>query len=302
MIATRPGRPPRAFRAALTTAAFCLAAAGAFAQGAPAGLDACFEADGLTAIAGCSDGIANPATGDWDRAVLLQRRAELYRRRHDFRAALADYDRALALTPGKPALLVGRGETLGEAPLEIAGPDALHRARADFTRALDIRPGDPTALASRAHARALLGDLDGAVADYEAALAAPDVAAVLARPGFMATTRENFAFALNARAWERLAAGAAEAALADAEAAAATLPDEPTIADTRAHALAAAGRPAEALAAHERAIALGGAAWEARYRAALTAKGFAPAAGPAGLVAALQACVAVDCRPLADAD
>ncbi len=266
-----------------------------------AGVDACHDATGLTAIAGCSDAIADPALGDWDRAILLERRADFYRRRHEYIAALADYDRALGLMPGKPSLYIGRGETLGEAPADIVGADGLKRARADFTRALEIRPGDPTALARRGHTRALLGDLDGAVADLEAALAAPDVAAVLASPGFLAQARENYAFALNARAWERLAAGAAAAALADADRATGILTDEPSFADARAHILAANGRAADAVAEHRRALALGGDAWAARYRAALSAKGFPPSDGEAGLIAALAACAEADCRPLSEA-
>lgn len=263
-----------------------------------AGVDACHDAEGLTAIAGCSDAIADAALGDWDRAALLELRATHHRRRHDFAAALTDYDRAIALAPGKPSLYTARGETLGE----MGGPtdrEALIRARADFDTALSIRPGDPQALARRAHTTALLGDLDRAIADYEAALAAPTVATVLGGPDFMHATQENFAFALNARAWEQLMRGERAPALDDADRASRLLSDEPAIADTRAHALAASGRAEEAVEAHRFALMLGGAPWAARYRSALAAKGYPAASGEDGLIAALAACAAANCQPLA---
>lgn len=277
-------------------------AGGASASAAdPADVGQCMTGGGPPAIEACTRALAAETLGDWDRANVLERRARHHRRARAFFLALADYEAALLLTPDKPSLLIGRGEARGEAPSDQAGPDALPRAIADFDAALAIRPGDPTALARRGHAKALLGDLNGAIADLDAALADPAKAAVLGSQGLAAQATENRAFALNARAWERLAAGDRAGALADAAAAAAALPDEPTLHDTHAHALSAMGDAAAALAAHGRVLSLGGAPWEETYRDALLVQGFPAAPGVDGVMAALSACVDVDCRPMAPA-
>lgn len=81
-------------------------------------------------------------------------------------AARADLDRALAIHPTHATALSNRGAVW----LQLKDPAA---AEADACAALRARPGDPHALLTRARARALQGEIEGALGDCEALASSP---------------------------------------------------------------------------------------------------------------------------------
>jgi tetratricopeptide (TPR) repeat protein len=98
-----------------------------------------------------------------ERALALGQRAECHALNRRFDAALADFERALVLDPGNPALAVSRGQTL-----RIMGrfEDALR----DLDRAIELAPDSETAVASRGVILRRLGRFDDAVADLTRAI------------------------------------------------------------------------------------------------------------------------------------
>lgn len=91
------------------------------------------------------------------------RSREEVRRLLDLEQAIADYDKAIELSPAMAVLYVFRGlayEDLGN----------YKEALANFDRSLKLNPDDPVALTNRGIAREKLGDLDGALADQDRAL------------------------------------------------------------------------------------------------------------------------------------
>ncbi len=91
-------------------------------------------------------------------APVLTRRAEADRLQRDPDAAIADYDRAIKVSPKKIENLVGRGL----AYLEKRDTDSAIR---DFTQAIDRNPRHAGAIASRAQAYLAAGDLKHAISD-----------------------------------------------------------------------------------------------------------------------------------------
>jgi ankyrin repeat protein/tetratricopeptide (TPR) repeat protein len=106
------------------------------------------------------------ALADFDRAIALTpndalaygKRADARRAEGRFREALADYDRAIALNPGIETFFADRGKAKQEQG-DLAG------ALADYDRALTMEPGDLNCLVDRAKTRLAQGDHAGAVAD-----------------------------------------------------------------------------------------------------------------------------------------
>lgn len=96
--------------------------------------------------------------------------ARLYRTRGDaelshraYKAAIADYDRALAAAPNNVVALINRGAAhhgLGQFPA----------AAADYKAALRLRPNDPMIYNNLGNALAAQGKLDKAIAEYDKAL------------------------------------------------------------------------------------------------------------------------------------
>ena len=82
----------------------------------------------------------------------------------DLAGALADFDRALALSPDCPEIRNNRGAVRHD-------QGDLTGALADFDRALALNPGYPEAYQNRGVARHAQGDLAGALEDYHQALA-----------------------------------------------------------------------------------------------------------------------------------
>ena len=115
-------------------------------------------------------------------ASLYLQRGELHRAHHAPRSARADYDRALALDPSLDAARLARARLLVELRRATeAGPD--------LEAFLARHPGHVQATLVRARARGASGDVRGAVADYDAVLAAtPDPDRGLERARLLAAT------------------------------------------------------------------------------------------------------------------
>jgi tetratricopeptide (TPR) repeat protein len=121
----------------------------------------------------CEEGVPD---SDFDRALeqvfesggrppaLYNNRGAARHARGDLVAALADFDRALELSPDYPEAYNNRG-AVRHALGDLAG------AVADFDRALRLNPNYAEAYNNRGAARHELGDLAGAVADFDRALA-----------------------------------------------------------------------------------------------------------------------------------
>lgn len=115
-------------------------------------------------------------------ATLYLQRGEAYRAHHEPARARADYDRALALNPSLD------GARLARARLLVAMGRAAE-AGDDLDVFLTRHPRHVTATLTRARARRDLGDLRGAVADYDAVLAdRPDPDVGLERARLLAAT------------------------------------------------------------------------------------------------------------------
>lgn len=108
---------------------------------------------------GISDKVAAPK----DAAGFAQR-ASARVSRGDWKAAVADYDEAIKLEPGKADYWRGRANARWR-----TGDDA--GARGDFDKAIALAPNDPDLLIQRGFQREREGDKKGALADAEAALA-----------------------------------------------------------------------------------------------------------------------------------
>jgi len=83
----------------------------------------------------------------------------------EFKGAMADIDAVLEVDPTNAVAREVRGQVL-------LAPDRAKEAEADFTVAIAARPGRAELLVGRGLARQRLGNLDGAIADEEAAVSA----------------------------------------------------------------------------------------------------------------------------------
>lgn len=212
--------------------------------------------------------------------------------------ALASYDAALALTPAYALAWSNRGNSLRQL-------DKLEAACASYERALHLRPAYPEALCNLAIALHGLGRYDAALGAAEAALAQrPRYADALCASGnalhalhhdAQAVARYDQALALDGKqpqawCWRGIALqqlGQCEEAVASYTQAIALRPDFADAHQFLGNALRALGRDAEALAAWRTALSLGGDADALQFAIAALDAGTAPAAAPAGYVAAL---------------
>jgi len=129
---------------------------------------------GYRGMAHAAAGAVEPALADFQRALdvggdrlfsaeVYYNRGALLQRRQQYREALADYDRALALDPRAVKALVNRGnvrDTLGR-PEE---------ALSDYGAAIAVDPGNPLPYFNRGLVHHRLGDAPQAVFDYGQAL------------------------------------------------------------------------------------------------------------------------------------
>ncbi len=232
-------------------------------------------------------GDADAAYADYTAAIerdpadanALRNRGGINLNRDDFAAAVADYDAAFAADP-----TIGNASFFNDRGLAQALQGAFEDAVRDFERAIEIDPEFVDAYINRAFAYDDMGDLPAALADHERAMAlAPD------------DTRE-----LNNLAWTYYRAGRPEDGLPLARRAVDAGADEYNT-DTLAHILASLGMAAEAQAAFEQAMTLGGPDIVAAYRQALIDHGYLSGKGAAGVYdaamqQALRECLAAACR------
>jgi predicted Zn-dependent protease len=104
---------------------------------------------------------------DPNNAELYHKRGELHRAHREYRAALADYQRAQRLAPDLRVVHLSRGRALLET-------GQLEQAQRALTRFLELGPTHAEALQLRARALARLGRRARADADFGAALASID--------------------------------------------------------------------------------------------------------------------------------
>jgi tetratricopeptide (TPR) repeat protein len=138
----------------------------------------------------CTRALNEEALSRRDRAATHVNRGIIYMRARDLAAALADYDRALAIDPGLGEAHVNRGIAL----LHMGGRDV--EAVDAFTRGLALKPSRPEiAYYSRAVANELLGNVRAAYEDYQAAASA--------RPGWEEPVEQLKRFSVERRPMER---------------------------------------------------------------------------------------------------
>jgi len=103
---------------------------------------------------------------------LLQRRGWLRRLSGDFDGAVADYDRAIALSPDDATLYCDRGACLAHRMSSLQGVDrpeksaCLEQIVADYRAAVERDPANASAWLALVEVRLLQHDWDGAIADY----------------------------------------------------------------------------------------------------------------------------------------
>jgi tetratricopeptide (TPR) repeat protein len=98
-----------------------------------------------------------------EEAALWSNRGNVRLSQNQPLAALADYDRAVALAPNQPDPYLNRGAAL----------ERLERwsdAIADYSQVLNINPQDAAAYNNRGNAKAGLGDWEAALVDYQQAV------------------------------------------------------------------------------------------------------------------------------------
>ncbi len=237
-------------------------------------------------IDGCTAAIRS---GQWegkDIAWAYSNRGFAYNDLGEYRRAVEDFDQALRSDPGYAIAYNNRGVAfvnLGE----------YRRAIQDYDEVLRLDPGDAFAYNNRGVAYEGLGEYRRAIQDYDQALRSD--------PGY-ANAYYNRGVAYKGLAWDLYLEGRNAEALADVDRALADRPGEAATIDTRAHVLAALGRPQEALAEFERAMQLGGSDRVRKHQKALAKHGYYWGAidgvyGPV-MRAAHVACLAAGCRVL----
>lgn len=200
----------------------------------------------------------------------LSERARISRKRGDFAAALADYDRAARLAPPFPELYYNRGTARAEAG-DIDG------AYADFRYVLEMEPSDVDTRLAYAELLLAGGETDEAAAQVRAGLALqPEEPRLRCLAGAIEVERGNwqrardildpvlaadpdYPAALLNRAIAHYELGDPAAAVADLTATLAGTGEDPDVLLNRGIAYLAAGQPAAARADFDRALALPGA-------------------------------------------
>jgi Flp pilus assembly protein TadD len=124
------------------------------------------------AVAACTQAIASGSVKGSGLAELYGARANAYRVQADFDHAIADFDEAIRLDPGRAFYLELRGN------MWFAKRDYQH-AIADYDRAVQLNPKLIPAYIGRASAHFAHGNLDAAIADYQQAIGLNPRAAVL---------------------------------------------------------------------------------------------------------------------------
>jgi hypothetical protein len=111
----------------------------------------------------CTSIIKNPATEPFLRAEAYSTRGLAYSILDKYLEAIADYDKALEINPDFAMVLNNRAWAYFKWQGSTRGMD-------DVQRSLELDPASEHSWDTRAHLRQLLGQHDGAFADYEAAV------------------------------------------------------------------------------------------------------------------------------------
>lgn len=208
----------------------CAAVAGLLPQAVSAApseadRDSCFDDSGDVAIAACTRAINSRRYKGEALARLYGARAFEYKVKRDFDRALADYNEAIRIFPNVVESLDARGSILAEqgnyraaindytAALKLprSGYVAVNRgivylhmkeydkALADYRLGSNLDPRDPIDFGRRCFARAVVDDLQRALADCEESL----------------RRRPNHSFTIGSRGFDYLKLGRIDEAIAD---------------------------------------------------------------------------------------
>ena len=144
-------------------AALCLCTAIAAVARADNSAADCLSDDNERRIAGCSVIIENPATTPLDRSNALAMRGLALSIKGLLDRAIDDYNAALTINPNSPSALNNRAWAYFRAG---RGRDGVP----DIEKSLLLNPDSEHSWDTRAHIRQMMGNVDGAIRDYEMAI------------------------------------------------------------------------------------------------------------------------------------
>jgi tetratricopeptide (TPR) repeat protein len=150
-------------RAGTILAALCLAAVAATTARADSSAADCLSDDNERRIVGCSIIIDNPATPPLERSNALAIRGLALSIKGQLDRAIEDYDASLAINPNSPSALNNRAWAYFRAGRGVEGLP-------DVERSLMLNPDSEHSWDTRAHIRQLMGNIEGAIRDYEMAI------------------------------------------------------------------------------------------------------------------------------------
>src|SRR6185437_1495222 len=187
------GKPPMNLRAVLLAAAWTTVLLGsARASDVEDWINDCKGEPGPETLADCNRAIGS---GQLDTPLLLRLlpdRAESFVHEKQFKSAIADSDRALALAPGDPDAMFVRARALGDTRRTA-------EALAAFDRLIALKPGIYFFYESRAIAAADGHRYDVALADFDHALAlAPGMPKPFLERAYLLLTMSRFDLAVAA--------------------------------------------------------------------------------------------------------
>ncbi len=151
-------RPVSTFLATLFLGAFIASAAAADNSAAD-----CLSDDNERRIAGCTVIIENPSTTPLDRSNALAMRGLALSIKGQLDAAIDDYNASLEINPNAPAALNNRAWAYFRAG---RGRQGLP----DVEQSLLLNPDSEHSWDTRAHIRQMMGNVEGAIRDYEMAI------------------------------------------------------------------------------------------------------------------------------------
>ena len=144
-------------------AALCLCTVVSAAARADTSAADCLSDDNERRIAGCTVIIDNPATPPLDRSNALAIRGLALSIKGQLDRAIEDYDASLAINPNSPSALNNRAWAFYRSGRGTQGLP-------DVERSLMLNPESEHSWDTRAHIRQLMGNVEGALRDYEMAI------------------------------------------------------------------------------------------------------------------------------------
>ncbi len=123
----------------------------------------CFSDDNERRITGCTVIIENPATTPLDRSNALAMRGLALSIKGLLDRAIDDYNASLTINPNSPAALNNRAWAYFRSG---RGREGLP----DIERSLLLNPDSEHSWDTRAHIRQMMGNVEGAIRDYEMAI------------------------------------------------------------------------------------------------------------------------------------